>query len=50
MLPGPRRPTRIRKPTPAPPKDMPPLPPAVIDDTLSIGGEDIKARKIRSRA
>jgi predicted aspartyl protease len=28
---------------------MPPLPPAVIDDTLAIGGEDINARKIRSR-
>ncbi len=28
---------------------MPPLPPAVIDDTLGIGGEDIKARKVRTR-
>lgn len=28
---------------------MPPLPPAVIDDTLVIGGEDIDARKLRTR-
>jgi len=28
---------------------MPPLPPAVIDDKLSIGGEDIDARKVRTR-
>jgi predicted aspartyl protease len=28
---------------------MPPLPPAVIDDTLAIGGEDIDARKVRTR-
>ncbi len=28
---------------------MPPLTPAVIDDTLAIGGEDIDARKVRSR-
>jgi hypothetical protein len=28
---------------------MPPLPPAVIDDTLAIGGEDINARKTASR-
>ena len=40
---------RIRKPTPAAPIRMPPLPPAVIDDTLAIGGEDIKARKVRTR-
>jgi len=41
---------RIHKPTPtAPPTNMPPLPPAVIDDTLAIGGEDINARKIRTR-
>jgi len=40
---------RIRKPTPAAPSNMPPLPPAVIDDTLGIGGEDIKARKVRTR-
>ncbi len=28
---------------------MPDLPPAVIDDTLAIGGEDIDGRKVRSR-
>lgn len=28
---------------------MPPLPPAVIDDKLQIGGEDIDARKVRTR-
>jgi predicted aspartyl protease len=28
---------------------MPPLPPAVIDDTLAIGGEDINARKVNTR-
>lgn len=28
---------------------MPPLPPAVIDDKLTIGGEDIDARKVRTR-
>lgn len=37
------------KPTPAPTSKMPPLPPAVIDDTLAIGGEDINARKVRTR-
>ena len=28
---------------------MPPLPPAVIDDTLVIGGENIDARKLHTR-
>ena len=28
---------------------MPPLPPAVIDNTLAIGGEDINARKENTR-
>ncbi|HEY0697528.1 MAG TPA: retroviral-like aspartic protease family protein, partial [Micromonospora sp.] len=28
---------------------MPPLPPAVLDDTLAIGGEDINARKVNTR-
>ncbi len=37
------------KPTPAPISKMPPLPPAVIDNTLAIGGEDINARKVRTR-
>lgn len=39
-----------RKPPPVDPAaKMPPLPPAVIDDTLAIGGDDIDARKVRSR-
>ncbi len=38
-----------RKPVPAPAAKMPPLPPAAIDDTLAIGGEDIDARKVRTR-
>jgi len=42
---------RISKPRPAPPTqpDIPPLPPAVIDDKLAIGGDDLKARKVESR-
>jgi predicted aspartyl protease len=42
---------KIRKPRPAPPgpSAMPPLPPAVLDDTLAIGGDDIKARKVVTR-
>jgi hypothetical protein len=39
----------LRKPTPIAPANMPPLPPAVIDDTLAIGGDDINARKISTR-
>ncbi len=42
-------PAKISKPTPVPPSKVLPLPPAVIDDTLAIGGEDINARKIRTR-
>jgi hypothetical protein len=41
--------SRIRKPIPIAPSTMPPPPPAVIDDTLAIGGEDIHARKVRTR-
>lgn len=37
------------KPTSAPPLKMPPLPPAVLDDTLAIGGDDINARKVNTR-
>lgn len=40
---------KIKKPVPAPTTPMTPLPPAVIDDTLLIGGEDINARKINTR-
>lgn len=38
-----------RKPVPVAPVEMPRLPPAVIDDALAIGGEDINARKLRTR-
>ena len=41
--------SQIHKPTPAPNSKMPPLPPAVIDDTLTIGGEDINAREVSTR-
>lgn len=40
---------KIKKPIIVPPSEMPPLPPAVIDDTLAIGGEDINARKVSTR-
>lgn len=42
---------RIAKPRPAPatPSTMPPLPPASFDDSLTIGGEEIDARKSRTR-
>ena len=36
-------------PTTVSPSQLPPLPPAVIDNTLSIGGADIAARKVESR-
>lgn len=37
------------RPTQTTPGNVLPLPPAVIDDALSIGGEDISARKINTR-
>ena len=42
---------RITKPRPAPPTppNVAPLPPAVYDPTLQVGGEDVKARKIETR-
>lgn len=42
---------RISKPRPAPPSatTMPPLPPAVIDNTLAVEGDDIKAREVETR-
>ena len=42
---------RIGKPRPAPPgpSTMPGLPPAVIDPTLAIGGDDVNARKVETR-
>jgi hypothetical protein len=44
-------PPRVRKPGPAPntPPDVPPLPPAVFDPALDIGGQDLKARKVETR-
>jgi hypothetical protein len=45
------QPPKIGKPRPAP-TTAPPmrtLPPAVIDDALAIGGEDIKAREVETR-
>ena len=40
---------KIHKPTPVPPEKMTPLPPAVIDNALAIEGDDIDARRARSR-
>jgi hypothetical protein len=42
---------RISKPGPAPatPPDVPPLPPAQIDNALAIGGDDVKAREQDTR-
>ena len=37
------------KPVRVAPEPMAPLPPAVIDDALAIGGDDIDARKVRTR-
>ncbi len=45
-------PPRIGKPKPAPAgqtPNVPPLPPAVFDPNLAVGGEDVKARKIETR-
>jgi Aspartyl protease len=45
-------PPRISKPKPAPPDlapDVPPLPPATFDNTLAIGGQDVKARALDTR-
>ena len=44
-------PPKIRKPGPAPNTrpNVPPLPPAVFDPTLAIGGQDLKARKVETR-
>lgn len=40
---------KIQQPRPAPTSKMPPLRPAVIDDTLAIGGQDINASKVSTR-
>jgi hypothetical protein len=48
---APERP-KISKPKPAPsdlPPDVPPLPPAQLDPSLAVGGQDVKARKIETR-
>jgi predicted aspartyl protease len=44
-------PPKIGKPRPAPPgpATLPPLPPAIIDETLAIGGDDVEARKVETR-
>ena len=44
-------PPHISRPRPAPPTipDVPPLPPAQFDNTLAIGGKDVKAREIDTR-
>jgi hypothetical protein len=44
-------PPRIGRPRPAPatPSTLPPLPPAIIDETLAIGGDDVDARKVETR-
>ncbi|HYI39441.1 MAG TPA: aspartyl protease family protein [Allosphingosinicella sp.] len=41
----------IGKPRPAPPATsaLPALPPAIIDETLAIGGDDVEARKVETR-
>lgn len=45
-------PPKIAKPRPAPPElkpDVPPLPPAEIDPTLAVEGQDVKAKKVETR-
>ena len=44
-------PPKISRPRPAPdtPPDVPPLPPAVFDNALAIGGDELKARKVETR-
>lgn len=45
-------PPKISKPRPVPeqvPTEVQPLTPAVIDQSLAVGGEDVKAKKIESR-
>lgn len=43
---------KVSKPRPAPatlPPNVPPLPPAVIDNGLAVGGQDVKAKKVETR-
>jgi len=44
-------PPKINKPRPVPlnPEEVEPLPPAVIDQTLAVEGQDVKAKKIETR-
>ena len=45
-------PPKISKPRPAPSElrpDVPPLPPAIIDPALDVGGQDVDAKKIETR-
>ena len=45
-------PPKISKPRPAPPSlppDVPPLPPAIIDPTLAVEGQEVEAKKIETR-
>ena len=44
-------PPKISKPRPAPdtPVNVPPLPPAVFDKKLAVGGDDVKAKKVDTR-
>ena len=45
-------PPRISRPRPAPanvPPDVPPLPPAQFDQSLAIGGSDVKAKEVETR-
>ena len=48
---APAQPPRIGKPRPAPPSapNMPALPPADIDDSLAVAGDEIEARKVETR-
>jgi predicted aspartyl protease len=39
----------VARTVPLPPSTVRPLPPAAIDDSLAIGGQDIKARKVETR-
>jgi predicted aspartyl protease len=42
-------PVELPKPVRTEPQIMPALPPAIIDDTLAIGGDNIDAKKVRTR-
>lgn len=45
----PAKPVKLPKPVRTDPVAMPALPPAIIDDTLQIGGEIIDAKKVQTR-